>query len=282
MPARSACCRTPAFVVWKPTAHAVPSARVSTPVNTESLGKAAGEFSRPLRPVPAHCQRLIPRGLVKADRPPRAVDHGNTVQPVVQRALIRGRDRPTMPTRRTARSASGSRAAPPPRCPPPTTHQQTRTRHRTAHHPRPAAFARLNEPHVAAAARSPPVPATTGSARRPGKARPAVAAAPAAATPTTKLRRDTGAWPGPTCSPSRSSALSTAVPPKKAHDLQRPNIATVPRSGHKTAVIHRTARSASNRVLRRATVAHGPGSLARDEAGIGKLTQPRLPMTCCP
>ena len=37
--------RAPALVVWNPTAHAVPSARVSTPVNSESLGKAAGEFS---------------------------------------------------------------------------------------------------------------------------------------------------------------------------------------------------------------------------------------------
>jgi hypothetical protein len=35
----------PAFVVWKPTAHAVPSARVSTSMNTESLGKVAGKFS---------------------------------------------------------------------------------------------------------------------------------------------------------------------------------------------------------------------------------------------
>jgi hypothetical protein len=37
-------CRVPPAVVWKPTAHALPSARVSTPVNSESSGKVAGEF----------------------------------------------------------------------------------------------------------------------------------------------------------------------------------------------------------------------------------------------
>jgi hypothetical protein len=36
---------TPALVVWKPTAHAVPSARVATSVNSESLGNFAGRFS---------------------------------------------------------------------------------------------------------------------------------------------------------------------------------------------------------------------------------------------
>ncbi len=45
--------RVPAFVVWKPTAHAVPSASVSTSVNSESLGKTAGEFSDHC--VPFHC-----------------------------------------------------------------------------------------------------------------------------------------------------------------------------------------------------------------------------------
>ena len=37
--------RVPSAAVWKPTAHAVPSASVSTLVNSESLGKAAGESS---------------------------------------------------------------------------------------------------------------------------------------------------------------------------------------------------------------------------------------------
>src|SRR2546421_8384372 len=62
--------------------------------------------------------------------------------------------------------------------------------------PAPGADARLNEPHSEAVARPPPAPVTPGTATRPGNALPAVAAAPAAATPTTKLRRDTGAWPG--------------------------------------------------------------------------------------
>jgi hypothetical protein len=32
-------CRVPAAVRWNPTAHALPSARVSTPVKSASLGK---------------------------------------------------------------------------------------------------------------------------------------------------------------------------------------------------------------------------------------------------
>src|SRR5262245_15234446 len=37
--------RVPSAAVWNPTAQALPSARVSTPVNTASLGNIAGEFS---------------------------------------------------------------------------------------------------------------------------------------------------------------------------------------------------------------------------------------------
>ena len=37
--------RVPSAAVWKPTAQAVPSASVSTLVNSESLGKVAGKFS---------------------------------------------------------------------------------------------------------------------------------------------------------------------------------------------------------------------------------------------
>jgi hypothetical protein len=45
--------RIPAAVLWKPTAHALPSARVSTLVKSESLGKVPGEVSDHC--VPFHC-----------------------------------------------------------------------------------------------------------------------------------------------------------------------------------------------------------------------------------
>src|SRR6516162_9381704 len=38
-------CRVPVTVRWKPTAHALPSARVSTPVKSASLGKLPVEAS---------------------------------------------------------------------------------------------------------------------------------------------------------------------------------------------------------------------------------------------
>src|SRR5215469_2515466 len=81
-----------------------------------------------------------------------------------------------------------------------------------------AAFTRLSEPHIETAARPAPASATSGTARRPGNARPAVAAAPAAATPTTKLRRDTGVWPWPSCPRSRPWTLSSTTSPQNAYD----------------------------------------------------------------
>ncbi len=37
-------CRVPSAAVWKPTPHALPSAWVSTPVNSALAAKGAGEF----------------------------------------------------------------------------------------------------------------------------------------------------------------------------------------------------------------------------------------------
>jgi hypothetical protein len=51
--------------------------------------------------------------------------------------------------------------------------------------------ARLKEPHVEVAARPASAPRTSDTVSRPGNVLAAVAAAPATATPTTKLRRDT-------------------------------------------------------------------------------------------
>src|SRR5215467_772163 len=90
--------------------------------------------------------------------------------------------------------------------------------------PEPGEVVRLNDPHSAAAAWPASASATLGTARRPGSALPAVTAAPAAATPTTKLRRDTGAWPEPFCSPSRSPALPVTAPPKNVYDPQSPDV----------------------------------------------------------
>ena len=45
--------RVPLAAVWKPTAHAVPSAKVSTPTNSESLVSGAGEFTD--HAVPFQC-----------------------------------------------------------------------------------------------------------------------------------------------------------------------------------------------------------------------------------
>src|SRR6516164_1574815 len=74
---------------------------------------------------------------------------------------------------------------------------------------------RVKEPHVEAVARAVPAADT---ASRPGSVLAAVAAAPAAATPTTKLRRDTGAGLQPSCSRSCSAAFSPTAPPKNGHD----------------------------------------------------------------
>src|SRR6516162_5389962 len=112
----------------------------------------------------------------------------------------------------------------------PTAHHSSADTNAASHSspPEPGAVVRLNEPHSAAAAWPAPASATLGTARRPGSPRPAVTAAPAAATPTTKLRRDTGAWPEPPCSPSRSPALPATAPPKNVYDQRSPDVLGVP------------------------------------------------------
>src|SRR5580700_8442491 len=105
--------------------------------------------------------------------------------------------------------------------------------------PETGAATRLSEPHVEAAVRPVPAPRAPDTTSQPGQVLAAVAAAPAAATPATKLRRDTGAGLCPPCSRSCSLALSATAPPKNAYDPQSPYFAAVPLdAGHETAVIH--------------------------------------------
>ena len=103
--------RIPAAVVWKPTAHALPSARVSTPVKSESQGKTRGRGQRPLRPVPVQRQRLIaPRLRVYPAAHPAPPGIMETALRPLFRCPDPGNRRSTMPTRQSARSASDSRA----------------------------------------------------------------------------------------------------------------------------------------------------------------------------
>src|SRR5580700_8204100 len=91
--------------------------------------------------------------------------------------------------------------------------------------PETGAATRLSEPHVEAAVRPVPAPRAPDTTSQPGQVLAAVAAAPAAATPATKLRRDTGAGLCPPCSRSCSLALSATAPPKNAHERGRWNLA---------------------------------------------------------